>query len=411
MRATSRAVALLLAAVLSLALASACGRTRAAAVASLKVRTGPFEIVIPAFGELQAAKSTPIVVPPENSYSLETIAWIAPEYSMVKAGDVVIRLASTELPELLRSEQAEMAKVNLEIAQKEKQLEKEKSDLTGQISVTAIQRELADVYAARDETIFPRNKIIEDAIDLNYQTIRERHYEEQRSQLEKRITAELQLLQSKARAHLVKIKQFQDQLNNLDIRAPHDGMLIINKQWNGEKYRVGMNAYSGMKLAALPDLSVMEAKVFVLESEASGLKENLPVSLRLDYEPGHAFPGKIAGLDTIAKPLSEDSPLKYFETRVALDSTDARLMKPGIQVKATIFAERLSDVVAVPNQALVYEQDKAFIMVRRGSRFEKRRVETGARSLTLTVITKGLAAGEVILLAGPEAAAKGGKPS
>jgi len=38
-------------------------------------------------------------------------------------------------------------------------------------------------------------------------------------------------------------------------------------------------------------------------------------------------------------------------------------------------------------------------------------VETGARSLTLTVVTKGLAPGEVILLSSPEAAAKGGKTS
>jgi HlyD family secretion protein len=409
MRAASRTGALLLASVLSIILASTCGRKGAATMATLKVKKGPFEIAIPAVGELQAAKSTPIVVSPESRFSLLTIGWLAPEYSMVKSGDVVIRLASTELPNMLRSERAELAKIDLEIAQKEKQLEKEKNDLTGQISVTAVQRELADVYAARDETIFPRNKIIEDAIDLNYQTIRERHFEDQRAQLEKRTKAELQLLQSKARAHQVKITQIQNQLDNLDIRAPHDGMLIINKRWNGEKYHVGMNAYSGMKLAALPDLSVMEAKLFVLESEASGLKENLPVSMNLDYEPGRVFTGKIAGLDTIAKPLSEDSPLKYFETRVALDATDPRLMKPGVQIKATIFVERLADVIAVPNQALVYEQDKPFVMVRRGSRVQKRSVETGARSLTLTVVTKGLAAGEVILLGGPEAAAKSGQ--
>ncbi|HVP90546.1 MAG TPA: HlyD family efflux transporter periplasmic adaptor subunit [Terriglobales bacterium] len=411
MRTTPRAAALLLAVIVSVVLTSACGRPGAATVATLKVKKGPFEIAIPAFGELQAAKSTPIVVSPESRFSLLTIGWMAPEYSMVKSGDVVIRLASTDLPDQLRSERAELTKIELEIAQKEKQLEKEKSDLTGQITVTAVQRELADVYAARDETIFPRNKIIEDAIDLNYQTIRERHFADERAQLEKRTKAELQLLQSKAQAHRVKIKQFEDQLGNLEIRAPHDGMLIINKQWNGERYRVGMNAWSGMKLAALPDLSVMEAKVFVLESEASGLKESLPVSLSLDYEPGRVFTGKIAGLDTIAKPLSEDSPLKYFEAKVALDATDPRLMKPGIQVKGTVFVERLADVIAVPNQALVYEQDKAFVMVRRGSRVQKRPVETGARSLTLTVVAKGLGPGEVILLGGPEAAAKGGKPS
>ena len=407
MRTKALPASLLLVAVL----AAACGRPGAAAMAAMKVRKGTFEIVIPAFGELQAAKSTPIVVSPESRFAMQTIAWMAPEYSTVKSGDVVIRLASTQIPDLLRSEEAEMAKLKLEIAQKEKQLEKEKNDLTGQISVTAIQRELADVHAARDETIFSRNKIIEDAIDLNYQTIRERYYQKERTELEKRINAELQLLQSKVSARQVKIKQYRDQLNNLDIRAPHDGILIINKMWNGDKYRVGMNAYSGMKLGSLPDLSVMEAKVFVLESEASGLKEDLPVSLSLDYEPGRTFAGKVAGIDTIAKPLSEDSPLKYFETRVSLDATDPRLMKPGIQVKVSIFVERLADVIAVPNQALVYEKDKAFVLVKRGSGVQKRPVETGARSLTQTVITKGLEEGGQILLGNPATAAKGGRSS
>lgn len=401
------------AALLSLVLlVPACGRPGGGAVAGMNVRKGIFEIVIPAFGELQAAKSTPIVVSPESRFALQSIAWMAPEYAAVKSGDVVIRLASTQLPDLLRTEEAEMAKLNLEIAQKEKQLEKEKNDLTGQISVTAIQRELADVYAARDETIYSRNKIIEDAIDLNYQTIRERYFQQERTQLEKRIAAELRLLQSKARAHQVKIKQFQDQLNNLEIRAPHDGMLIIGKMWNGEKYRVGMNAYSGLKLGSLPDLSVMEAKVFVLESEASGLKESLPVSVSLDYEPGRAFTGKVAGLDTIAKPLSEDSPLKYFEARVSLDVTDPELMKPGVQVRATIFVEKQDDVIAVPNQAFVFEGDKAFVFVRKGGRVQKKPVEMGARSLTQTVVTKGLEAGAQILLGQPAgAAAKAGRPS
>jgi HlyD family secretion protein len=392
-------------------LSVSCGRPGKTNVANMIVRKGNFEILIPAFGELQAAKSTAIAVPPESRFSLQTIAWMAPDYSMAKSGEVVIRLASTELADLLRTERAEMTKVDLEIAQKEKQLEKEKTDLTGQISITGIQRELADVYAARDERIFPRNKIIEDAIDLNYQTVREEHFQRKRDQLEKRITAEVQLLQSKARAREVKIKQFQDQLNNLELRAPHDGMIIIGKTWNGEKYRVGMYAYPGMKLGSLPDLSVMEAKLYVLESEASGLKESLPVSLTLDYEPGRVFAGKVAGIDTIAKPLSELSPLKYFEVKASLDVTDPRLMKPGVQVKAFIFVEKLSDVIAVPNQALVFEQDKVFALVKNGSRIQRRPVEIGTRSLTLTVVSHGLEEGEEILLGTLGAEPKGDKSS
>jgi hypothetical protein len=137
----------------------------------------------------------------------------------------------------------------------------------------------------------------------------------------------------------------------------------------------------------------------------------LPVSLRLDYEPGRVFTGKVVGIDTIAKPLSEQSPLKYFEVKASLDVTDPRLMKPGVEVKASIFVERLTGVIAVPNQALVFEQDKAFALVKKGSGIQKRPVEIGARSLTLTVVTGGLKEGEEILLGTPGAEAKGEKSS
>ncbi len=68
----------------------------------------------------------------------------------------------------------------------------------------------------------------------------------------------------------------------------------------------------------------MEAKLFVLESEASGLKEDLPVSLSLDFEPGRVFTGKLAGLDTVAKPLSEDSPSSTSRRRPAWRSPTRR---------------------------------------------------------------------------------------
>jgi HlyD family secretion protein len=166
-----------------------------------------------------------------------------------------------------------------------------------------------------------------------------------------------------------------------------------------------------MNLGSLPDLSVMEARIYVLESEAAGLKESLPAAVSLDYEPGRVFTGRVAAIDTIAKPLSEDSPLKYFEVRVSLDVTDPQLMRPGVQAKASIFVERLDNVIAVPNQALAFEANQAFVFVKRGSRVLKRPVETGARSLTQTVITKGLEDGARILLGHPGTPAKGSRPS
>ena len=74
-------------------------------------------------------------------------------------------------------------------------------------------------------------------------------------------------------------------------------------------------------------------------------------------------------------------------------------------MRASVFVEKEADVLAVPNQALVYEQGKAFLLVMTSARVEKRPVETGARSLTLTIITKGLRDGETVLLGNPAAAA------
>jgi multidrug efflux pump subunit AcrA (membrane-fusion protein) len=167
-----------------------------------------------------------------------------------------------------------------------------------------------------------------------------------------------------------------------------------------------MNAWGGQKLGSLPDLSVMEAKLFVLESEASGLKESLPVSLSLDFEPGRVFAGKLVSIDTVAKPLTEESPAKFFETKASLEVTDPALMKPGVQVRASIFVEKLDDVITVPNQAISFDEGRAFLLVKRSAKVEKREVGVGARSLTLTVITKGLDEGESILLGHPKAAAE-----
>jgi len=190
----------------------------------------------------------------------------------------------------------------------------------------------------------------------------------------------------------------------MEIKAPHDGLFIYERNWRGEEPRVGSNVWRGMKLGKLPDLTLLEAKTYVLESEAGGLKENLPASIVLDALPAVTYTGKVTTIDKIAKSIGreeEKSPLKYFEVKVTLDKTNPEVMKPGNQVKGFIFVRKQEDVIAVPNQALFFNNGEAFVQVKRSSGTGKRPVEIGARSITRTVITKGLEEGEEILLANP----------
>lgn len=366
---------------------------------AMTVRKGTFEIVIPASGELQAVKSTPIRVPP--GVRSQTLSWMAPENSYVKEGETVVRMDADYYKDRIKQESNHIARLNLEIGEKEKALLKEKKDVEGTLAVTEIEKEMAEQYSARNTAIFSRNKILEDTINMEYIKIKTEHYRKKKVRLEEKARAELQLLELKRKTHLVKVKQYRDALESLEIKAPHDGLFIHHKNWRGEAPRVGMRVWRGMKLGQLPDLSLMEAKVYVLESEAAGLKPGLPVSVTLDSSPGMVFPGKVSGIDSIAKPIERGSPLKYFEIKVSLDKTDVGIMKPGSRVKATVFVEKRENVIAVPNQALFFDGDQAFVNILKGAGVKSREVKIGVRSLTRTVITEGVSEGEKVVLGNP----------
>lgn len=381
-----------------------CSRANQEAVAWMIIHKGGFEVVIPGFGELQSIKSTPITLPAQIQGD-QTIAWMAPENTVLRKGEIVARLDDSWYRDNIQQEEFNIAKLNLEIKDKEQQMDKEKSQLFGQLNLTTIEKEISDLYAARDESLYAKNKIIEDAISLDYLKEKTTHLQQKKSKLERKALAEMQLLELKRRTYQMKIAQYKEALESLEIKAPHDGLFIYEKNWRGEKVSVGMSVWAGQKLGKFPDLSAMEAKLFILESEAGGLKPELSVSLATDSRPEKSFAGKVISIDTIAKPLQQDSPLKYFEVKVSLDKTDLSLMKPGTQVKASIFVQQLQDVFSIPNQALFFEQNNgkelSFVNVSRSSKIEKREVKIGVRSLTRTVITQGLSEGEEILLGNP----------
>lgn len=397
---------LLLMLVIILLLATpACGPNEKINQASIRVEKTLFQVVIPAFGALEAVKSTPIQVPSQLQDS-QTLAWMSPENYEVKQGDVLVRFDSSVYNEKIQEESFNIAKLDLEISQARKQLETEKTDLLSQLIINSIETRLAEIYSARDITIYARNKIIEDQLDLGYLQEKNRHLQGKKSQLEKKTLAELELLELRKQTHQVMLTQHRQALDSLEIKAPHDGIFIYERNWRGEKPRVGMSVWAGYKLGKLPDLLQMEAQVYILESEAAGLKAGLLVTIILDSSPGQIFQARVTTIDTIAKPLEQDSPLKYFQVKATLEKTDPSIMRPGNQLKAFIFVHHQADVITVPNQALFFQEGQVFVNIDKNGDIEKRSVKIGNRSLTRTVITEGVAVGEIVLLSQPQAEGK-----
>lgn len=379
---------------------------RESAVPVTQVLTEPFEIHIRAFGELKAARTTQIEIPP-TLQGIQRIAWIAPDGVMVGEGDLVARLDADQIERRLAPRRNQLRKLQFQLDAKKQELAKELKSIEGELAVLAQELEDALAVDLRDETLFSKHEIIDAEINLDLIETKIAHFESQLERTKEREKAELEILRLERETEEVRIAQLEQARKQLEIHAPHAGFFLVGHTWQGEKMRVGMELWSGQTLGELPDLDRMEAKIFVLESEAAGLAAGLPARLTLDAHPGQSISGTVKTIQPIANPIEEESPVKYFEVVLALDRTDTQIMKPAGQVHATVEVTQKSSALSVPNQAIFVEDGQPWVYLLQSGKFERRSVELGQRSVSRTVITAGLAEGDRIALVDPHAEDQG----
>ncbi len=377
-----------------------CGGKTEEPVPTLVASRADFEVVVRAHGELAAARSTVIKIPPQLS-TWQTIGWIAEEGALVRAGDPVLVFSDVDIVAGTAETESKIGLEDLRRESAENGFDRDDLHLHNQLEVLDMQRDMATRYAPKDEQIFSRNQIIEATIDLEVLGTESAYLNRQGEQLGLRQVAELELLTLQRRTHEVKLSQLQSARANLALTAPHDGVFLLGEGWSKESLRPGTRVHPMWNLGELPDLSQMTAKVWVHESEAGGLKAGLAATVSLDIAPGRAFKASVARVSGVAAPIDEASPARYFEVTLDLAELDRVLLRPRHRVEAAIFVERLADVIAVPNQAVFEEGGTAFVMVREGGRFLRRDVVLGSRGPSRTVVRTGLAAGDELALARP----------
>lgn len=379
-------------------------------VPTVVVENDTFEMKIHAFGELQAAKATPLQLP-RSLRGLQRIARLVNEGQAVREGETVCELDSDPIDREIDTRRNNIAKIDFQIEAKRQSLTRERRKLEGQLALCRQERADALATAPQDETIYSRHEIIEASINLELIDTKLAHTEEQLHRLDSKQETELEILLSQRRTEQTWLDQQLEAREQLVIRAPHDGIFLPGRTWQGETIRVGMEIFGGQSIGQLPDLTAMEAKLNVLEAEAAGLAPALSGEVRLDAFPGFSVTGKLARIQPVANPLDRQSPVKYFEVVMTLDQTDVTRMRPGAQVEATIFVKRQDDRLSVPNQVIFVEGGEPWVYVRHGSDFERRSVELGERSLSRTVVAAGLEAGDTVALVNPFAGRESGSAS
>lgn len=221
------------------------------------------------------------------------------------------------------------------------------------------------------------------------------------------IKAEANLKSSEAQYLVQKerLTKLQKQLKACIIKAPAVGQVTYfqgRHRWSRQPIGVGEQVNEMQKIISIPDASKMKVEVKVHETWIDKVEPNQPAMITIAAFPEKEFTGRVIKKAPLADPQHWMTPdLKVYSTDVSIDGSHKSL-KTGMTGKVEIIIDELSNVLAVPLQAVINHDGKKICFV--GPDAEQREVEIGKFNESFVEIKSGLAEGEKVSLNPPRLA-------
>ncbi len=386
---------------------AACGSDEMP-VASETVVQGPLTISVRGEGELRSAKPTPLNVPGKN-WAQRQVAWMLPEGTLVKKGDVLARFVSPEGEQQLAQAMIDLQRNALARAAKESGLESTQGRVEVDLSLVAVQLGIAQRYADADLSTVARNQVLDAIEDKEYLQVRQGTLQWQRDQSGVRGGAELAVLDAQRATFDMAAKTRKDDLDALELRAPNDGVLLLATNWSGDKPMVGANLRAGFEFGSLPDTSTMEVEIDLPQIEAQGVQAGDAVVLHPLGRPDQRIASKLSWVASAAKVRNRESPVKFLSMRAPIpaDAIERYRLIPGQRFAASVVLLDAKDAMAVPNVAIEQRDDRHWVQVKQGNDYVAREVKLGVRGTARSQVLTGLKPGDEVRLSQVEVPAPG----
>lgn len=355
---------------------------------------------VTAEGILNATRATSITAPVDLP-NVQRLAWLAPDGTEVHAGEVVARIDPTNLEMDFADNMDDLAIARLKIVQAGESQASRSEGLSLESSLAQREEDYTRAFSPQDPLIFSRHEIIDSEIDRELSEGKVRNAQGKLEVAALQGKTELEMLRIDRTRAEQKIDRARKGLASLEVRAPHDGILILRRSNYDERIQPGMDVWPGMTLAEIPDPATMQARVYVLDADAAGLKAGCRATLRVEAHPGKTYPARVKRVDPLAKRRNWNVPVEYFEVVLTPDHTDTSTMKPGQSVTSEITLEEIGGALTIPPQAIFQIESKPVAFRREGSRFRNVPLRLGSRSLSRVQILSGLKEGDEVALRDP----------
>lgn len=373
---------------------------------------------------------------------------LAPEGSRVKAGDVVVRLDTTDLElELARVRQElRQAQMDLQVAEGEyedagaelKTVSEGEGALTVEEAQSALQRAqkkaerlkqeyehlkplLDKGYITRDELAKTEDQL-EDAEQELILARRRTDVMVELSHPREQKRAALTLAQKAsalghARQHAaetdLRVQTLTTLIDGCTIRARTPGLVVYEENLSANprrKLRIGDRVFATQGIVTIPEVNRMLVEATVSESEVHRLSAGQVAEVRVEAFPNLKLTGKVTRVGTLAS-ASPTRPFddKRFDLIITLDPTDADL-RPEMTIRADVIVGTRSNVLMMPVSAVFNNQGTRVAYVVGAAGLEMRPIELGESSDHMVEIAGGLKEGDRVSLVGPPAANPAGTP-
>jgi HlyD family secretion protein len=280
------------------------------------------------------------------------------------------------------------------------QAQVDQADARVRIQEIAIERQrlliktLSDRFE-RQKTMFAKNLVDEDS------------YEALESELAL-AKVDLRSLQESLAQARAALDQSEELLSKTRILSPIDGVVIQLDLKVGETVIAGTTNIPGSTMMVIADPSVTLTEVQVDEADIAQVREGQSADIFTAAYPDTPLTGTIQSIASVARQTAGQASLSFL-VKILVDEQDFMIIRPGMSVRADIYTQSSEETLAVPVQAVLYDEasaedekvkdnkEKTYVFVLEDGKAVRKDVEVGISSDSDQEIIKGLEQGETVI--------------
>jgi len=211
-------------------------------------------------------------------------------------------------------------------------------------------------------------------------------------------TREASLVQAKA-----VLEESEKNLAKTQVFSPLDGVVTSLDIKVGETAISSTTNVPGSSLMTIGDPGTIEAQVNVDEADIANIKVGEMANIVAIGYPDQPMKGLVKEIAITAKPPTSTSTLLVFLVKIQITDVNGVKLHPGMSARAEIFTSNSTNVLAVPIQAIVEEEDRSInskkhIVYKYDNGIARKiSIDTGIADDSYQQVKSGLAAGDRIV--------------